>query len=235
MDNLEPRRRGRVPMTSPELIARAAIEVGFEDLTMAKVANSLGMKHSSLYRHVSSREELVGLAVDLLIMDSRVVLRPQDWRSHLEQLTDAIWDQFERFPGLAAEVLALPEPPAGLLWVFASSAGILMSFGFSAKRAMMITDLLCEMTVSGYLDAARIAKRGAEKAAVIGNNYRSFQKVRPDFQLNISEDFSAALSMAFAGQGREWWQQKRTLLLDALAGEVAQLSKLASAEPRPAN
>ncbi|AJT41465.1 hypothetical protein UM93_07935 [Psychromicrobium lacuslunae] len=217
-------------MTSAELIARAVIKVGFQDLTMAKVANSLGMKHSSLYRHVASREELISMAVDLMILESPAVTPAQDWRGHLEQLTDAVWEQFERFPGLASEVAALPEPPAGLLWVFASSAEILVSFGFSAERAMMVTDLLCDMTVSSYLNATQPVRAKADRAAEIKAKYRSLREVRPDVQLpgseQKSEQIEAALADAFASQGKQWWRQKRDFILDTLAVEVRRAAGL---------
>lgn len=46
------RRRGRLPRISRDRIVEAAYELGIENLTMAAVAERLGVSHQSLYNWV---------------------------------------------------------------------------------------------------------------------------------------------------------------------------------------
>src|SRR4051812_38005569 len=57
-------RRGRPPRISRAQIAEAALEVGLADLTMAAVADELGVTVAALYHHVDSKDDLLRLAAD---------------------------------------------------------------------------------------------------------------------------------------------------------------------------
>jgi AcrR family transcriptional regulator len=61
------RRRGRPPRISRDDIVDAACELGIENLTMAAVAERLGVTHQSLYGWVRDRDELIDLVSDRLI------------------------------------------------------------------------------------------------------------------------------------------------------------------------
>ena len=52
-------RVGRPARVSRRLIAEAALEVGLSTLTLTSLANRLGVDHSTLYRHVASRDDIV--------------------------------------------------------------------------------------------------------------------------------------------------------------------------------
>ncbi|POC78525.1 TetR family transcriptional regulator, partial [Vibrio vulnificus] len=57
---------------------------------MSTVASSLGVKHSSLYRHVGSRDDLVTLAIGLLAWEANWPEPNEGWRRYVEQLTDVM-------------------------------------------------------------------------------------------------------------------------------------------------
>ncbi len=56
------KRLGRPPKVTPELIAKAALEIGLEHATVRKVAEHLGMSVPGLYYYVRTREELLAMA-----------------------------------------------------------------------------------------------------------------------------------------------------------------------------
>jgi len=76
------RRRGRPPRISRDHIVDAACEVGIENLTMAAVAERLGVTHQSLYGWVQDRDELIDLVSDRLIRRIEILppADPADWR-----------------------------------------------------------------------------------------------------------------------------------------------------------
>ena len=77
IDGMERRagRVGRPARVSRRSIAEAALEVGLSTLTLTSLAHRLGVDHSTLYRHVASRDDIVLLACDTAIarMDWPVV------------------------------------------------------------------------------------------------------------------------------------------------------------------
>jgi AcrR family transcriptional regulator len=67
VDVMTPRRRGR-PGHDQDAVLNAAVRLfnarGYEATSMGDVAESLGITKSSVYHHVSSKEELLRMAVD---------------------------------------------------------------------------------------------------------------------------------------------------------------------------
>ncbi len=111
--------KGRVRHKRPTLdqgqVVQAALalldEVGLDELTMRRLAERLGVKAASLYRHVRNKEELLALLGDEISAAIPLPRRHGSWR---EQLVESAWNVRR---GLlahrdAARVLA-STPPAG--------------------------------------------------------------------------------------------------------------------------
>jgi TetR/AcrR family tetracycline transcriptional repressor len=108
------RRRKRRVLDQAQVV-RAAValldEVGLDELTMRRLATHLGVKASSLYRHVRNKEELLELIGDQISGEIPLPRSTGSWR---DQLTEMAWNVRR---GLlahrdAARVLA-STPPAG--------------------------------------------------------------------------------------------------------------------------
>lgn len=71
-------------------IVRAALElldeVGLEDLTMRRVAERLGVKAASLYRHVRNKDELLVLLGDQISGEIPLVPRSGSWQEQLRAM-----------------------------------------------------------------------------------------------------------------------------------------------------
>jgi AcrR family transcriptional regulator len=107
-------RRPDGPELSRERIVRAAITIadaeGLAGLSMRRAAAELGTPTMSLYRHVSSKDELVLLMVDTVFADHPPP--PDDagpWRAGLETEARIQWDVYRRHRWLA-EVLSMSRP-----------------------------------------------------------------------------------------------------------------------------
>ncbi len=108
------RRRKRRPLDQPQVVRAALLlldEVGLDELTMRRLAERLGVKAASLYRHVHNKDELLALLGDEI---SGEIPLPRSSGSWQEQLTEIAWNVRR---GLlahrdAARVLA-NSPPVG--------------------------------------------------------------------------------------------------------------------------
>src|SRR5262245_51314446 len=84
------RRRKRQPLTQA-LVVRTALalldDVGLEELTMRRLAERLGVKAASLYRHVRDKEELLVLLGDEISGEIPMVGSAGTWREQMIEMT----------------------------------------------------------------------------------------------------------------------------------------------------
>jgi DNA-binding transcriptional regulator YhcF (GntR family) len=182
---------GAAPL-APELtrtdIVDAAVRIadseGFEALSMRRVAAALGSGVMSLYRHVSSKEEL-----DLLLRDAVFSERPlptpppTSWRARLELSGRTLWDLYRRHPWLA-QTPSLTRPSAGRHqlpyseWMLAalSETGLddqtillvhLSLFGFVHGLAATLETEAREEAASGVTSNEWLAAHEAETRALM--------------------------------------------------------------------
>src|SRR5258706_9687247 len=108
-------RRAKRQTLNQSQVVRAGLtlldEVGLDQLTMRRLAERLGVKAASLYRHVRNKDELLALLGDEISAEIPLPRPVGTWR---DQLTEMVWNVRR---GLlahrdAARVLA-DTPPAG--------------------------------------------------------------------------------------------------------------------------
>lgn len=165
-------RVGRPARVSRRLIAEAALEVGLSTLTLTSLAHRLGVDHSTLYRHVASRDDIVLLACDTAIarMDwpvvpdspAAVLESPDDtsWRTYLEQAVERIWDMYDRHPGLASAIHHLDIAPDQVVLRFTGAIRDLMRMGFAEAEAVLVLDTVLDIGVESYVGWERVLAAG---------------------------------------------------------------------------
>ncbi|MFR9777553.1 TetR/AcrR family transcriptional regulator [Micromonospora sp. MS34] len=114
--------RGPAPTHGRDAIAAAAVELadtgGLAAVSMRAVAGALGMAAGSLYRHLSSRDDLLALMVDRCVGE----LRPYpedagDWRDDMVLLARHQLELYRRHPWLADAIAHAGTPgPNTLAW-----------------------------------------------------------------------------------------------------------------------
>jgi DNA-binding transcriptional regulator YhcF (GntR family) len=99
---------------SRERIVRAAIEIadaeGLAVLSMRRVATDLGVATMSLYRHVSSKDELTVYMADAVFAEEPLPQQmPPGWRERLATPVRHMWTTCRRHPW-AGEVMSMSRP-----------------------------------------------------------------------------------------------------------------------------
>lgn len=138
------RRRGRQPRISRDRIVEAAYEIGIEQLTMAAVAERLGVTHQSLYGWVSDRDELIDLVSDQLIRRLEI-LRPAlstHRRDALRSYANGLRRLSGEMPGFAAAGLGRFRTTEGFARVNADVLSVLVEAGFDESMSQRIHETL---------------------------------------------------------------------------------------------
>ncbi|WP_168581447.1 TetR/AcrR family transcriptional regulator [Gephyromycinifex aptenodytis] len=102
------RKTGPKPTFSLADVVAAAVKIGLDRMTLAAVAQELGVAAPSLYRVVSSREDLLDrcmarAAQDLVLPDPGL-----PWQQQLRDYANACWDLHSRYPGLTTALIQVP-------------------------------------------------------------------------------------------------------------------------------
>lgn len=115
-------------------IVRAAVAVadaeGLAALTMRRLAAELGVSAMSLYRHVSSKEQLVALMADAAFGEEALPERPPPhWRERLELSAALQWRLYRAHPWLAGAMnlsrpLLIPNGIRHIDWALAALDGL---------------------------------------------------------------------------------------------------------------
>jgi AcrR family transcriptional regulator len=132
-------------------VVRAAIHYidvnGLPDLTMRRLASTLGVEAMSLYKHVSGRDNLLDTVVEALLDDlyGRPEVQPEaavDWRDYLRRVAHGVrqvaLDHPQVFPLVATRPPSAPwiRPPLRSLAWIESFLRTLVSHGFGQRQAV---------------------------------------------------------------------------------------------------
>jgi AcrR family transcriptional regulator len=159
-------RRGR----SVEEIVAAAIGVadrdGLEAVSMARVAQELGLTPMSLYRYVASKDELLQLMWNASAEGiASVVLEGDDWRSRLRSWVRMQREAIDRHPWITRMPMAAPPMAPNSLSFVEKGLEALDGTRLAEADKLRIIGLLSSYTLSEARmadDAAREARRAAE-------------------------------------------------------------------------
>ncbi|MFE2144532.1 TetR/AcrR family transcriptional regulator [Streptomyces sp. NPDC059456] len=167
------RRRPRQGGLTLDRITAGALELadreGLEALTMRRLGEHLQVRHTSLYRHVASREELLIETVDHMLGEIRLPELRGDWRAGLERGAR----EFRRV--LAAHPAVVPLLTAGqLLGPNALRArehalGQLLAHGWGPRSAVHVYLTVTHFVIgAAVLDSGGAARTAGQRAAMAG-------------------------------------------------------------------
>ncbi|GIH23371.1 hypothetical protein Aph01nite_16810 [Acrocarpospora phusangensis] len=211
-------RPGRRPSFSLDDIAEAALAVGFRDLTMVSVAARLGVRHSSLYRRVSGRDELVVAAMDLAVQRACWPGPGADWRAYLEETADVVWGLFAAHPGMAEAIRDLPRTPPSVTRVFYGTAHALTRFGFEGDDAVLVVDTFVDLAADVYAAGERLVRVRDEDGLTARDLMRASWEAGP---AEPDAAFAAVVRQAIDGEPYDWFRKKLALVLDGAASRLS--------------
>jgi AcrR family transcriptional regulator len=99
-----------------------AVAEGLDALSMARVANELGVGTMSLYRYVAAKDELLTLMVDTALgSPDKPESGKEDWRFGLKRWATRVRDAYRRHPwSLKVPITAPPLGPNNVAWLEAA-------------------------------------------------------------------------------------------------------------------
>lgn len=164
--------RGPKPGLSVDAIVAAAVRLadaeGLEAVSMAHVAEQLGFTTMSLYRHVSSKEELLQLMWNASAEGAEeLIIAGDDWRSRLRTWAMIQREMIDRHPWITQMPMAAPPMAPNSLAFVERGLEAMDGTGLSDADKLRIIGLISSYTLSEARmahDAARAA-RAAEAAA----------------------------------------------------------------------
>jgi AcrR family transcriptional regulator len=136
----EPRGVGRPARIDRDAIARAVVEIGFEDATMKRVAEHLGVSVPGLYYYVRGRDDLLRLAAEYSLARTPMpVDRGQHWATWLRE-----WANYTRDSMAEPELLDLYRDGGvdadRMVDVIGSALDVLVRDGFTPEQALVAWD-----------------------------------------------------------------------------------------------
>jgi len=193
--NEQPRQRRRTLSQAQVVSAALALldEVGMDDLTMRRLAEKLGVKAASLYRHVRDKGELLVLLGDEISGQIPLVRASGPWRSQLEEMA---WNVRR---GLlahreAARVLAATPPfgPRRLRHIEALLR-ILRAAGMSGQDAVRAAYHCNNFVTEFVADEVRISAMVAESR---GKRKASFEEIKKNFKSLPRDEYPTLVELA---------------------------------------
>ena len=130
-------RVGRPPLTDRHALLAAAREIGFEDLTVGRVTEAVGVKYSTFYRHFAGVDALAAALADDVCDEVELAEPSGTWQTYLVDTCAALFDLLDRHPGLAEVVVRLPALPRRILEAYRRLTDVLLAAGFPPDRAAL--------------------------------------------------------------------------------------------------
>jgi AcrR family transcriptional regulator len=124
---------------SRELVLHEALalldEIGYDELTMRRLADRLGVVPMAVYRHVANREALVDGILDLAIARVPLPDPTLDWRTALHQLAVAVRTTMLAHPGIVTPLISRPSLGPSSLIIGEYGLGLMRTAGFELEDA----------------------------------------------------------------------------------------------------
>ena len=163
-------KRGPRPGLSTDAIVEAAMRVadaeGLEGVSMARVAAELGFTTMSLYRHVSSKDELLQLMWNASAIGAEsLVLEGDTWRDKLRMWAVMQRDMLDQHPWVTQMPMAAPPLAPNSMHFVERGLAAFDGTGLPYAERMRVIGLLSSFTLSEARmanDAARAAAKAAE-------------------------------------------------------------------------
>ena len=164
--------RGPKPGLSVDAIVAAAVRLadaeGLEAVSMAHVAEQLGFTTMSLYRHVTSKEELLQLMWNASAQGAEeLVITGDDWRSRLRTWAMIQRDMIDRHPWITQMPMAAPPMAPNSLTFVERGLEAMDGTGLDDADKLRVIGLISSYTLSEARmahDAARAARAVAAAA-----------------------------------------------------------------------
>jgi TetR/AcrR family tetracycline transcriptional repressor len=193
----ETRRRPKRRQLDQAQVVRAALalldDVGLDELTMRRLAERLGVKAASLYRHVRDKDELLVLLADEICGEISIARSTGTWQVQLVEMARRVRRGLLAHRD-AARLLAVTGPSGPQrLRLIESLLRILRSAGLSARDAARAGHILNNFMTEFVADEGRFA---AFAAAPGSSRRKIFAQVRKQFKSLPRAEYPVIVELA---------------------------------------
>ena len=148
--------RPKVAILSTDLIAAAAMDLvsrqgGF---TIPELARALKVSPSSLYNHVSGREQIIELLREKAMSEVRLPDLAGPWIDVVGDIVRSYYRSYARYPRLIPLMTAYPVGSHQAVAMYDALAVTLTGAGFDARDTLRIITLIDSFVLGSALDAA---------------------------------------------------------------------------------
>ena len=197
---------GRPARISRNEIADAALAIGLDVVKMKMVAEQLGVDHSSLYRHVKGRDDLVFAALDRAVNQLDWDSDSPDWRDFLRLRAEALWALCARYPGLASVLRAMKVIPPSVTAGYARACKRLEDHGFATDDAVLVFDSIMDMTADSASRWEQLLENEGAGAEHMLNSLEAGGE-------GEARRYGTRMKDLLSGDPQNWWHRKLDLLI----------------------
>ena len=149
--------RPPLPLISVEALTSAALELVDQtgDFSFPKLAKRIGVSQSSIYNHVSGRDEILELLRHRIITEEPYPpVDHQDWEAALRVLIRAYRDAFARHPRLAPLMVLQSITDPDVIGLYEDLALALEAAGFRGRDIVSAISTIDSFALGAALDLA---------------------------------------------------------------------------------
>lgn len=149
--------RPPLPLISVEALTSAALELVDQtgDFSFPKLAKRIGVSQSSIYNHVSGRDEILELLRHRIITEEPYPpVDHQDWDAALRVLIRAYRDAFARHPRLAPLMVLQSITDPDVIGLYEDLALALEAAGFRGRDIVSAISTIDSFALGAALDLA---------------------------------------------------------------------------------
>lgn len=141
----------RTRLLTRDSIAVAAFELvdteGAGALTIARLADTLGVAQMTLYNYAAGKQEIVNMLPDVLLADLPPIDRGAQWRDELDTCFTEVHDRLVRHGNVTQLIAGLPVASDAQKRLFSQVLALLDAAGFSGRDALTVHRTLSTYTL----------------------------------------------------------------------------------------
>jgi AcrR family transcriptional regulator len=210
------KRLGRPPRIDRDTIARAVIEIGFDDVTMKRAAEHVGVSVPGLYHYVRGRDDLIRLAADYAIA---AVTMPsyegQAWDEWLREWGRYVLTSMASRPELLEHFLTGGLDDQRMVDTIDAALEPLVALGFTPQLAFEAYNAVTGMALGAAVQ--QIRERSANEA---GRPFTAL--VRSVTAAGEAEQYAAmrALTTRRLPSSSDTFERRLDIVIDGLRGRL---------------
>ncbi|MFZ5642463.1 MAG: TetR/AcrR family transcriptional regulator C-terminal domain-containing protein [Bacillota bacterium] len=200
-------------------------EVGLQQLTMRRLAESLGIKAASLYWHVTDKGELMQLLADNICDRIFLPEENRNWRELVVSLSNQYRNILLSIRD-SAEILVdtVPATPRRLR-VIENMFGILYRAGFSPQEVVFASGLINNYVLSFVMDEMRLVRMASDKGKSVEEALSDARKMFQGLSLEEYPNIVGLAEHATCPDMDKQFYFGLQVLLDGLAVRLAARSE----------